>query len=365
VPNDIKLIFIHLGPEAPKHLWDNISGVRKRFPEVTILLVLNSPDNISKATQKGIEVFKYLATREVDDILESSSSEFDFSFRSGFWRYSLERLFALCAVHEYLGDQKVVHIESDLLMMSNFPWDVFVDLDKMCWLNFNEESDVAAILYSPTLAKTRRFYSHLISQLREDLKLTDMTVLSRIRKAHLQDYQLLPSASPSIARHNDAKPDPLIYENYQTFKGYFDPAALGMWNLGQDPRNGFGFARRFVSMPEATVNPANIKLQTFKDFTLRDQYEDTIFNLHVHSKNRKILRGSNHQNLSRYLYKGLYRNQKYLFSAPLFIELIADYYRRRKILELIGNIPIIKRLEKFALMRAFRRYLKRIKQKKA
>lgn len=351
------LIFIHLGPKAPKHLWDNISRTKSQFPSSRILLVSNNSEVLIMAANLDIKIFAYETSISASKIFESMEKSFDLSFRSGFWRYSLERLFALCAAHEFIGEEKLVHLESDILIFDNFPWDALAKLERMAWLAFNQNSDVAAIVSSPNLSSTRKFSLHLEKVLLLDSSLTDMTALSVIRRRYPNDYEILPSISPKIAKKLQIANEDLT-KNFEIFGGYFDPAALGMWNLGQDPRNGFGFARRFIDMREAAFDPSAIKLTCTADFHLEDQNQDAVFNLHVHSKNRKILKARNAKYLSKFLYQGEYGKKSKFFSTSLFIDLLIDYKRRGKMLELVGNTPLVKKLEKYKFVKNVKSFIK-------
>jgi hypothetical protein len=356
------LIFIHLGPKAPKHLWDNISRTKSQFSSLRVVLVSNNVDTLEIARNRNIEIFAYETSIAAGKIFESMEKSFDLSFRSGFWRYSLERLFALCAAHEHIGEESIVHLESDIIVFDNFPWNALANLESMAWLTFNRNSDVAAIVSSPNLSSTRRFYQHLEKALILDSSLTDMTVLSSIRRNYPNEYETLPSISPKIAQKLQITNHNLL-KNFERFGGYFDPAALGMWNLGQDPRNGFGFAKRFKDMPEAAFAPAAVRLTCTKGFNLVDQNQDSVFNLHVHSKNRRILKTRSTKYLSKFLHEGKYNEKSSYFSTSLFIELIIDYKRRGKLIELAGNTPLAKKLEKYETARKLKRFLKEKRNK--
>jgi hypothetical protein len=298
----------------------------------------------------------------VEEIFSKINESLDFDFREGFWRFSLERLFAFCDVHEYVGDTPLLHIESDILLFNNFPWGSFLDLRKISWLKFNDEADVASIISSPNTSSTRRFKQHLETVLTKEPYLTDMTVLSNIRRYYPGEYELLPSISPSMALELQLH-DLEVLTNFKSFGGYFDPAGLGMWNLGQDPRNGLGFARRFISLPEATIDPSRIQLTLQENGSLCDQNMDSVFNLHVHSKNTRILKGDSPEYLARYLHSGKYGKKEKLFSSRLFLDLLKDYYKRGKMLELFGNIPQIRRLDRFIFILRVKSRIKRMRNK--
>ena len=213
------LIFIHLGSTPPQHLWDGMERSKRQFPRTRILLVTNCDKVTRLAESKDIEVYRYSSSASAEEIFSKINQSLDFDFREGFWRFSLERLFAFCDVHEYVGDIPLLHIESDILTFDNFPWSSFSDLRKMSWLKFNDEADVASIISSPNTSLTRRFREHLETVLSKEPYLTDMTVLSHIRRHYPGEYELLPSISPSMALDLQLR-DLEVLTNFISFGGY-------------------------------------------------------------------------------------------------------------------------------------------------
>jgi hypothetical protein len=79
-----------------------------------------------------------------------------------------------------------------------------------------------------------------------------------------------------------------ITENFALFNGIFDSAPLGMWLLGQDPRNHLGRIVRYRELPESYIQPQQVQINF--DETKNTLYINSqvpIFNLHVHSKEVK------------------------------------------------------------------------------
>jgi hypothetical protein len=112
-------------------------------------------------------------------------------------------------------------------------------------------------------------------------------------------------------------------------------------------------------MPEAAFSPAEVRLTCKNGFKLEDQNQDSVFNLHVHSKNRRILKNREVGYVGKFLHDGKYSKKSSYFSASLFIDLLIDYQRRGKLLELIGNTPIVKRLEKYEIVKKLKTLIKK------
>jgi hypothetical protein len=90
---------------------------------------------------------------------------------------------------------------------------------------------------------------------------------------------------------------------------------------------------------------------------------DSVFNLHVHSKNTRILKGDSPEYLARYLHSGKYGKREKVFSSKLFFDLLKDYYKRGKMLELIGNIPQVRRLDRFIFILKVKSRIKGMRNK--
>jgi hypothetical protein len=206
-------------------------------------------------------------------------------FRSGFWRYTLERIFVIEAWHRNFPHEGVFHLESDILVFPNFPWRAIREKSKLSWLRFNESHDVAAIIYSPNLADSQWLAESVRKKIEENFELTDMTVLSVISREEKNRVALLPSLLDQS--ESDGSELQLASTLVEPFDGIFDPAAIGMWLLGQDPRNHRGLLIKYRDMDESWVKPGKWKFKysnkeglTFT--SLRGS--ESIFNLHVHCK---------------------------------------------------------------------------------
>lgn len=311
--------------------------------------MLNDENLILKAQRLGYNIFTYEPSTEVEKIFEILAEFYDHDFREGFWRYSLERIFALIQFHQ-LNPGPLLHLESDVLITSDFPFEKFLALNKIAWQSLNEEADVAAILFSPSVERSQEFYARLISELQENPRHTDMTVLATLRKKSPRDFETLPSGINSDRKIFNDYPETEIIRVTSTgkdFSGYFDPAALGMWNFGQDPRNHFGFSRRHILMPESITDPSRLILCVSSPLQFHDQYGDSVFSLHLHSKNVKFFSKNQLRHLKKYLKNGTKQNARYVFYPRMLVQLLRDYHSRKKLHELISNLPVIGKLRRF------------------
>jgi hypothetical protein len=353
---------VHLGEEETPHLWSNLEYLNRNFNDVQCVLVGDSSSFLKEAEKRGFFTHFYLREEKLAGIFERMQENFDFEFRNGFWRYSLERLFAVSQFHQSVT-LPIMHIESDILLMPNFPWEKMYGLGKIGWQSLSPKSDVASIVFSPSSDQSEIFCNRLFKLIENDSRLTDMTVLARMREEFGRDYVTIPSAPitesdvfnefGSLEAHRISS-----YADY--FGGYFDSAPLGMYNFGQDPRNNFGFSVLHKHMPESILDPSKIalKLDTVSS-DLTDQTDTKIFSLHIHSKNLDVFSENSIQTIEKYL-QGVYSERNLIFDYQMFSKLLLDYKRRHKLLELLANVPLLTRLNKYKVFRAFKRIIKNV-----
>jgi hypothetical protein len=322
------LVFVHLGPSQCSHLWENLKRVTSIWPNLDIWVILDEPRNISKARKLGMKVFEYTVPN-----LGGKRIPLKKEFRNGFWHFSRVRLNALFAFHVAYPEKKLLHIESDVLLLRNFPFEFFAKVQNIAWMQISEGSDSAAIIFLPNIEKTHWLENMLEIEVTGNPETTDMKALWEIRSKYPLEVELLP----------------IVTSNNSILKGVFDSAALGMWLTGEDPQNNFGITRRFINR----FNIARLE-HSRSPFDLRDNQlfllgepDLSVFNLHIHSKDKLLLSEKAEGHLEKLVsleYQGLNRNS---FSPVILLAIILDYAKRGKLLSLIGAIPVIqKKLKK-------------------
>jgi hypothetical protein len=223
-------------------------------------------------------------------------------------------------------------------------------IENVAWQSLNPEADVASLLYSPSASRSIELSLDLIRELQEKPSHTDMTVLAALRKNKPDTYFILPSGvSPERDVFNLYSSEDIGYVTRlgEHFAGYFDPAALGMWNFGHDPRNHFGFSKRHVLMPESIIDPSKLVLSVTEPLQFKDHFGNSIFSLHLHSKDVRYFSINQIHYLKKYLKSGRLNSTRYIFYPNMFLSLVKDYASRGKMHELIANLPLIRKLKQF------------------
>jgi hypothetical protein len=320
---ELALVLVHLGNSKCEHLWVNAERIRNIWPELNVWIILDNEENILKANSLKLNVFdnrsnSKLSYRKIDE------SE----FRNGFWNLTKERIFALFGFHEKHPFLSILHIENDVLLLRNFPFEYFRQIQLNAWMKVSEDHDSAAIIFLPNISTTRWLRDKFIKIINNDDSLTDMQILSKIRVRDLSQIHQLPTLENTS--------DSII--------GFFDAASIGMWITGEEPRNNFGITRRFnnrFNLDFFRLLDKPFKLNGDNLETL-DGKQTPIYNLHIHSKNISFLGLDAEKELFSVLLPNSRFFRRYSFSPEILIEVIVEYRSRRKVFSLILALPGIR-----------------------
>ena len=325
------LVFVHLNTAVPKYVWVNMKRTVREFTSLKVVLISDLDENLEKAKALGIVARAYKADQELLELLANRTINAE--FRNGFWETSILRLFAYLEYVE-ASDSPAIHIESDILLMQDFPWQKLSHLKRLAWLQFNGERDVAALITCPNSIEAKWLNENLRNEIKLNRMCTDMTLLSEISKKNKDKIDLLPIAPNSSSRlfHADSTTETRGSNSalYSELGGIFDGAALGMWLYGQDPRNNFGLLKRHVNLVESYIDTSNLQV-VYKGgdiFYVEDHQVHKIFNLHLHSKIQmdfgklwkfRLLFNSNLASLPKELNT---------FAPSKFLELVQEYIEK-------------------------------------
>ncbi len=334
----LNVVFVHLGPAPAAHLWLNLKRHSELFPENPAQIILSEKTHAQEAENLGIPITYYQPSEYHDQLLESLSNEF--AFRQGFWRYTLERLFALETYHEQHPNQSILHIESDVLLMPNFPFSEFDSSNEITWMNYNQGHDVSAILFSPRIEETTWLVRELEKLLVTDKSLTDMTALAKIRAMNPDRVNQLPGVTES---------------KYKALSHCYDSAVLGMWLCGEDPRNHYGFLKLHsnseYSRGSIDFNPSELNFSYSSTMGLQIEIASqpvTVNCLHIHSKDLRLF-GHNWENQLEY-FVNLSKQSKPMkkFLAPVLLQLFRDNVAQHSLIRFILGIPPIYKVRMWA-----------------
>lgn len=326
-----EFVFVHLGVSIPQYLKLNLERTYKLFPDTRITLICDIPD----ATSEYAKVSHYQQTETTRDIF--SKSHLDRTFRSGFWIKSLERLIA---VFEYQVKNQVdnlIHIESDVLLMPNFPLEMLEQLTLPTWTKYSETKSVGAIICIPTYKQAELLLQSTLSLITRNTFITDMTLLNELSK----NLMLANNFSHGILNSNETLEDlKNKHEKHFLSEGFFDPAQIGMWLTGEDPRNHLGMnvihSNELYELGESEINPAKLQYSLDKENNLwaknSNGLQFPIWSLHIHSKNKKLFHHKDSSELRMFIQKSQDLRVKRKMNFMILCRLILDNIKNRTLM---------------------------------
>lgn len=357
------LVFVHIGTMYPKYLINNIERTRRLYPEKKIVLIGDFPPNRNWLESTNVKFFIDRKNEAFEKVF--SFGNYEAHFRDGYWRHTLERLLALEAYHEENSNESLLHIESDVIIFPDFPFETFAQVQKVSWMNHSPAADIASLVFLPNLESTKSFSNHLV-RVFGDKGGSDMDVLYEMRKEP-HEYGLLPTINTKLISYNNSKhpTESLIQlENdiIGDFTGVFDALGLGMWIAGIDPRNKYGFtrihARNYIDTGVIAVDPSNIELEVTDEgkLLIRDGDELVpVYNLHIHSKDKKLLSVHWIKRLKSLIYDYNYEARTIDFSATILFHLVVQNIKNRTLIQFVSQMPGIRKIkESFSTIRAHR-----------
>ena len=275
---DLVLVYVHLGEKLPRYLEKNIFRSKSLFPDLKIVLAGQGQPAQRLAARLNVEYFELetdlgnpAATPEA-----IRRSGFDLVFWDGYWQKTFDRLLALEAVHKSLDAAALLHIESDVILMPDFPFEFVSSLNSLSWVGFSEEDDIASVVFSPNAESSAWLAEKLIQVGSANPSMNDMKALNAVRQNYPDQVALLPSLPDRSQEHAWA----------------FDGLHFGDWLFGWDPGAHWGFKRR--RMPTTQYSPEVSRGKfTVTDNGLvfrSDRGSCRIANLHVHSKEMRFFK---------------------------------------------------------------------------
>jgi hypothetical protein len=243
-----------------------------------------------------------------------------------------------------------MHVESDVILMPNFPFATFRLEKKISWCEYGDSLDVASILFIPTPDQARWLKEQILAELQKDPSATDMVILNRIRTKNPDTVRVL-QGSPSQHEAHCERINPSQRSNALT--GVFDGITLGMWLTGQDPKNNLGRYQIRDNSPFLTgathINPSIIQFAYTNESNLILKQDccgaiSQLWSLHVHSKNTRLLSLKWKQEILRLCADSKARNR---FSISALIWMFTNAYQSKNLLKFLAGLPYSKSIVRF------------------
>lgn len=320
----LRLVFVHLNTNFPPHLMANIKRMKSMFPEMEVHLI----HNLETSFPDDLGIFMHrIETSRYD--LDFKNHKWDTKFRKGFWQSSLSRILVLEQFHEQFPLDPILHLESDVILMKNFPFQEISKLGETYWNSFGTDSDVGALIYSPTFNAT----THLVDALRDAIRanpyITDMSALNMVRRNDPDKFKVLPTSSSD--------------KSFKNIPFIFDGAIIGMWLFGQDPRNHYGFQPRFLNLTESKyfVKKNTISLNAIGEMFLQEGTQlSTVVSLHLHCKDVRLFE-SQGELVQKRVSAASRSAHIVLFKPKIFFTLAYTAINERQVKAFLYNFPLL------------------------
>lgn len=347
----MEIVFVHLGRNIPEHLVENFLSFKARFPGLEVKLIISDDCKVPKNLNSNHIYFDYSDRRDPLFL----NFDHDLKFRNQFWRKSIERLLAVCEYQINNLNTAVLHFESDILVLPNFPFHNFERISSIAWQNYNDDRDVASILYIPNKNSSSWLYEKLSEQISKDKTVTDMSALREIRRAYPTVCHIIPNlpAGNILANNLNHLTLSAPQANCVQTNGVFDSAQIGMWLLGMDPRNTYGVLRihdrGILDGGEAPIDPSRMSYSIDGIGELNAIFEDgktyPIFSLHVHSKDLQLFKLDYSRRLKNYVTLGnAEKSPVSRFRAVVLLKMFITSVTSGNVFNFFLGIPFIYRL---------------------
>lgn len=304
--SEFPIVWVHLGTNrVPNYLRKSLKSHARMFPHRTLILLVDDKRNKFSFGAQNLKV--------VDISTEASKWDFfrellehDLTFRNAFWFTSMARFIAIEKFLNISGYDKALHVESDTVLMPNFPFTKFHEIgEKIAFCIQGEGQGIASIFYLGSRRNLVDFLDSMAQQVRRNSKSTDMTSLYGFYLEHPKKVLILPSTTSMYGLEDtNVESKRAIGRNLDLFGGIFDPISIGQFLFGIDPRNERGLRVLFREHTEHFLRPSKLTFSIKDNLLFLSDAEGNmpIFSLHIHSKDSRIF---DHDSLLNHLKKRL------------------------------------------------------------
>lgn len=278
------LVWVHLGQKRiPKYLKTSLKNHARVFPNESLVLLVDNEVNLINF---GIPNLKVERVSVIDPKWESlkQSLDHDLSFRHEFWFSSLARFRFLYEYMRKNNTNRILHIESDVVVLPNFPFNDLYKLEsKLGYLIQGHGQCIASLFYVGSRDILEEFLDFCIMQVTQNSRSTDMTILFNFAVEHRDKVSFFPTLLES--RHGK-------FLEVSGFQGVFDAISVGQYLFGIDPRNFRGKRIVFKESENHYVKPSNYRFEWHENtlIAIGKSRSIELFSLHIHSKDVRLFR---------------------------------------------------------------------------
>ena len=291
----LEIVLVYLGKQRmPEYVFANLNYLKNTFPDRKTVLISDNVKTIESLGKSSIETFL------CSDYLDTSPEAYlngipDLQFRGGFWFYTIARFFAIEQYLKTRPDNPILHVESDVLLLRNFPFEKFNSLNGLAFPLVNLDYAAASTLYISDFAAASALCEFSRLETYANPKITDMDILGSSLLPERVPVTYLPTAFGGENHFQDWVP-PIGRESLtsgvEKFQGIFDAMTWGQYLTGEDPRNNYGKKRIYGVQTHHSV-----AVDTYRTGFLNGEIiiscecgSYPLYSIHVHSKDLQLFK---------------------------------------------------------------------------
>jgi len=295
-----KIVFVFLGSDFPDYAKASLEliGITN---DTKIILLANQVvrQQVFNSNLEFIPLEDFYDPSIFDAIHKISLNSA--TFRDGFWLKTLERFFVLEQFMVTFSEKNILHAELDQLL---FRADVLSqnliasDFSGMMLPFHSPGIAVASVVFISDFSVLTDFVNYSVKQTSFD---SEMSLLAAWAKVSPSKISAAPTFSSLKHSFDYESKIGLPVVDISTTQGFVDPAQVGQWVGGIDPRNvplRFSPVNKFVDLPRdlllgrIDLSQFVFKFDSSEGFLTIDSNQSSpsrLYNLHLHSKIHRLL----------------------------------------------------------------------------
>lgn len=298
----MNLVFVHLNTPIPVYLKNQLSYCAEKFTEHSVHLIHN--ENGLNLNIENLNFFEYQRNYDATKIENSLSHPKD--FRGNFWFSSIERLIAL-KLFMVENNQDLIHIESDVLISPDFPFEHFRELhEDIAYPITSELRGVASTVYIRNKVAIDQLAQFALECCLQNPQTSDMLILGEYKSRFPERVAALPFGPNNLTHYHENMPKSFFQElvqNLEILGGVFDGSDLGVYFFGTDPRNRRGITelRKPINFNYAKISNWRIHYSKSREFLELSEGQSSqaipIYSIHATCKNPNLFLIKNYPKL--------------------------------------------------------------------
>jgi len=286
------LVFVHFNTKLPRHLELNIERSLRLFPVRNVHLLTDQ--DVGHLRGRNLRIHHLSQDNRWHELNSSLIHPKD--FRGNFWLTSLARFFALSDFAE-VHKAPFLHIESDVLISNDFPFDTLSELKyDLAFPIVSNSQAIASTLYIRNHSAAKLLANYSLECSRQNSSTTDMLVLFNFMSEFPDLVSILPSGFSHARSLEALSCRQKVIDSEIYFRAAFDGFDFGRFLFGDDPRNARGFSILRKNDQNTFLDVGNLTLvttenRTFPSIRLKSNGElIPLYSLHIHSKNLSLFK---------------------------------------------------------------------------